>query len=91
MKAEESYSTRRSDFTSFTEEQIVRGIFRTIADEKVVKDAEGSEFIERTVRVTEIRLLNNLSYGKYLHLNDTMLKFFNLLSKKSILIQLSII
>jgi len=51
MKAEESYSTRRAEFTSFAEDQIVKGIFRTYSKEKVVEDAEGKEFIERQVKV----------------------------------------
>lgn len=51
MKAEESYSTRRSEFTAMAEEQIRRGIFETIAEERIYTNLEGKEFIERTVKV----------------------------------------
>jgi len=51
MKAEESYSTRRSEFTAIAEEQIRRGIFETIADERIYTNLEGKEFIERSVKV----------------------------------------
>lgn len=51
MKAEESYSSRRSEFTSMAEEQIRRGIFETIAEERIYTNLEGKEFIERTVKV----------------------------------------
>ena len=51
MKAEESYSSRRSEFTALAEEQIRRGIFETVADERILTNLEGKEFIERTVKV----------------------------------------
>ena len=51
MKAEESYSTRRSEFTSYAEEQVRRGIYETAAEEIKKKDAEGNEFIERLVTI----------------------------------------
>jgi len=51
MKAEESYSTRRSEFTAMAEEQIRRGIFETVAGEHIYTNLEGKEFIERTVKV----------------------------------------
>lgn len=51
MKAEESYSTRREEFTSFAEGQVINGIYQTYSEEKIIEDAEGKEFIERTVKV----------------------------------------
>ncbi len=51
MKAEESYSSRRSEFTALAEEQIRRGIFDTMAEERILTNLEGKEFIERTVKV----------------------------------------
>ncbi len=51
MKAEESYSTRRSEFTAMAEEQIRRGIFETVAEERIYTNLEGKKFIERTVKV----------------------------------------
>jgi regulator of protease activity HflC (stomatin/prohibitin superfamily) len=51
MKAEESYSTRRSEFTALAEEQIVFGIYDTTSIEREVKDAEGNLFVERSTRV----------------------------------------
>jgi regulator of protease activity HflC (stomatin/prohibitin superfamily) len=51
MRAEESYSTRRSEFTALAEDQIKFGIFETHAEEFSSKDTEGNDFIERVVRV----------------------------------------
>lgn len=51
MKAEESYSTRRSEFTSLSESQIKDGIYETVAKEFKKKDADGNEFIKRVVSV----------------------------------------
>ena len=65
MKAEESYNTRRSEFTEITERQIKQGIFETEADELVVKDAEGNEFIERSVRLKEREVDGKKVKGEY--------------------------
>ncbi len=51
IKAEESYSTRRSEFTSLAEEQIKKGLFETVSEERKIIDVDGNEFIERTVKV----------------------------------------
>lgn len=51
MKAEESYSTRRSEFTALVEAQIRDGIYETEAREFKEKDADGNEFIEREVNI----------------------------------------
>ncbi|QEN05505.1 hypothetical protein EW093_12530 [Thiospirochaeta perfilievii] len=51
MKAEESYSSRRSEFTSLAEEQVKLGIFETSSEEIKTKDADGNQFIERYVEV----------------------------------------
>ncbi len=51
MKAEESYSSRRSEFTSLVEDQVKLGIFDTESEEIKTTDADGNEFIERYVRV----------------------------------------
>lgn len=51
MKAEESYSTRRSEFTSLVEDQVKLGIFETESEEIKTKDADGNEFIESFVDV----------------------------------------
>jgi len=51
MKAEESYSTRRSEFTALAERQVKEGIYETTSQEYKRKDAEGNEFIERIVNV----------------------------------------
>lgn len=51
MKAEESYSTRRSEFTALAEEQIMYGIYETVSDIREVKDAEGNVFVERSTKV----------------------------------------
>jgi regulator of protease activity HflC (stomatin/prohibitin superfamily) len=49
MKAEESYSTRRAEFTSLVEEQVKNGIYETDTKESKVKDAEGNELVDREV------------------------------------------
>ncbi len=51
MKAEESYSSRRSEFTSLAEEQVKLGIFETESEEIKTTDADGNEFIERYVKL----------------------------------------
>jgi len=51
MKAEESYSSRRSEFTAKAEEQIKRGIYETKSFEIKKMDADSNEFIERKVEL----------------------------------------
>lgn len=51
MKAEESYSTRRSEFTSLVEDQIKNGIYETDSKEYKTADADGNELVEREVFV----------------------------------------
>ena len=51
MKAEETYSSRRSEFIALAEEQIIRGIFETEPTVNVVKDASGKDFIKRGVKI----------------------------------------
>ncbi|MBN2618273.1 MAG: hypothetical protein JXR64_08195 [Spirochaetales bacterium] len=51
MKAEESYSSRRSEFTSLAEEQVKLGIFETESEEIKTSDADNNEFIERYVKL----------------------------------------
>lgn len=53
MKAEESYSTRRAEFTSLAEAQIKEGIYETFAKEYEEKDVEGNKFIVKRVKVLE--------------------------------------
>lgn len=51
MRAEDSYSTRRSEFTDLAEDQVTEGIFETVSKEFKEKDADGNEFIEKEVNV----------------------------------------
>jgi regulator of protease activity HflC (stomatin/prohibitin superfamily) len=51
MRAEDSYSSRRSEFTSLAEEQVRSGIYETVSRELKESDADGNEFIEREVNV----------------------------------------
>lgn len=51
MRAEESYSTRRSEFTSLAEDQVKVGIYETETKEFKDKDADGNEFIVREVNI----------------------------------------
>ncbi len=51
MRAEDSYSTRRSEFTDLAEDQVVQGIFETVSKEYKDKDADGNEFIVAEVNV----------------------------------------
>ena len=53
MKAEEVYSTRRSEFTSVAEAQIVNGTYYTESADVITKDAEGNEF---TTKETKLKL-----------------------------------
>ena len=51
MRAEDSYSTRRSEFTDVAEDQVVNGIFETVSKEFKDKDADGNEFIIKEINV----------------------------------------
>lgn len=51
LKAEESYSSRRSEFVQNAEDQVQEGLFQTVTEEHKVEDAEGNDFIERSVKV----------------------------------------
>jgi len=51
MKAEESYTTRRSEFAALAEEQVKQGLFETESKEYKDADADGNQFIERDVKV----------------------------------------
>lgn len=51
MRAEDSYSTRRSEFTDIAEDQVTLGIFETLSKEFKEKDADGNEFIVAEVNV----------------------------------------
>ena len=51
MRAEESYSTRRSEFTSLAEDQVKLGIYETETREFKDQDADGNEFIVREVNI----------------------------------------
>lgn len=60
MRAEESYSTRRSEFTALAEEQVKLGIFDTISQELKEVDAGGNEFVEMNVLVKTDKYGNRL-------------------------------
>lgn len=51
MRAEDSYSTRRSEFTDIAEDQVINGIFETVSKEFKEKDADGNEFIVAEVNI----------------------------------------
>lgn len=51
MKAEESYSTRRSEFTSLVEDQIKTGIYETTSRSVKTADADGNELVDHEVFV----------------------------------------
>jgi regulator of protease activity HflC (stomatin/prohibitin superfamily) len=53
MQAEATYSSRRSEFISLTEEQIVRGLFETEPVVEKVLDVNGKSFIKRGVKILE--------------------------------------
>lgn len=52
LKAEETYSSRRSDFTAIAESQIKEGIYETLTKEERVEDVEGNNFIEKKISIT---------------------------------------
>ena len=49
MKAEESYSTRRAEFTALVEDQIRNGIYETDTKEYKTKDVDGNELVDHQV------------------------------------------
>ena len=51
MNAEESYSTGRSKFTSLVEDQVTKGIFKTVSQKIRRKDTEGNFFIDTFIEI----------------------------------------
>lgn len=51
MKAEETYSSKRSEFVSLSEDQVSKGIFATASKDVEVEDISGQKFISRAVDV----------------------------------------
>lgn len=51
MRAEDSYSTRRSEFAALSEEQVQRGVFETVGIVQRLKDTEGNEFVDTSVNL----------------------------------------
>lgn len=51
MKAEESYSTRRAEFTDIAERQLVNGIFETYTEEKIIQNANGAKFMHKITKI----------------------------------------
>lgn len=51
MKAEESYSTRRAEFTTLVEDQVKDGIYETYSKEYKTQDADGNDHVEHEVIV----------------------------------------
>lgn len=58
MKAEESYSTRRSEFTSLVEDQIKTGIYDVVARAVKSADADGNELVDHEVFVKRDTITN---------------------------------
>ena len=58
MKAEESYSTRRSEFTSLVEDQIKNGIYDVVARSVKSADADGNELVDHEVFVKRDAVTN---------------------------------
>lgn len=54
MKADESYSTRRSEFAALVEEQVRRGIFATEAVEAKEKDVDGNDFNDVNIVIKKL-------------------------------------
>lgn len=54
MKADESYSTRRSEFAALVEEQVRRGIFATEAIEAREKDVDGNDFNDVNIVIKKL-------------------------------------
>lgn len=60
MRAEDSYSTRRSEFTDIAENQVVEGIYETASKEFKDKDADGNEFIIKEVNIAKDKNGNSI-------------------------------
>lgn len=64
MKAEDSYSTRSSEFVSLAEEQVINGIYETVPTVSKIKDTDGNEFVETAVNLKVVngqRVIRKLS------------------------------
>ncbi|MGL5713811.1 MAG: SPFH domain-containing protein [Paraclostridium sp.] len=51
FKGEEAYTYRRAEFVSMIEKQLANGIYAQATTQKIVKDAEGNEFMETFVNI----------------------------------------
>lgn len=51
FKGEEAYTYRRAEFVSMIEKQLRNGIYAQATTQKIVKDAEGNEFMETFVNI----------------------------------------
>lgn len=51
MKAEESYSSKLAEFTQLAEDQLVSGVYETIAKVNTSKDSEGNEIVDTVVEI----------------------------------------
>jgi len=51
MKAEESYSSKLAEFTQLAEDQLVSGVYETIAKVNTSKDSDGNEIIDTVVEI----------------------------------------
>lgn len=65
MKADESYSTRRSEFAALVEEQVKRGIFETLSVEAKEADVDGNQFNDVNIVIKTndkgVRLISKIS------------------------------
>lgn len=53
FKAEESYASRRSEFTSLVEDQVKRGLYQTVALEVKEQDVDGNQFNDVNISVVK--------------------------------------
>jgi regulator of protease activity HflC (stomatin/prohibitin superfamily) len=67
FKAEESYASRRSEFTSLVEDQIKEGLYETIANEVKEKDVDGNEFNDTNIVVVKDKNGNRVIKKTPLH------------------------
>ena len=51
FKGEEAYTYRRAEFVSMIEKQLANGIYAQSTTQKIIRDAEGNEFMETFVNV----------------------------------------
>ncbi|GAF74409.1 unnamed protein product, partial [marine sediment metagenome] len=54
MTARESYSTQRADYVMWARDQIINGLYQTMAEERKIKDLVSGEMVTKTFKIVKV-------------------------------------